>query len=82
MAGILKKQTDFSCEFDDMQTLAIGSSKLTYLITPEAKAYLELLTIKQITEGHVCVVRAHFNTKDIILSVNDRNLFDVMYDMK
>lgn len=63
-----------------MQILAVGSQKLTYLLTPEASLYLENLEIKQISENHNCISLNNFSTKNIELS-SGRCLFDVMYDM-
>ena len=71
-------------ESEDVVILAIGSSKLTYLLTPEEEGYMTILLIKQITETHQCVRHARIDTREhfIPLGNNKRSLFDIMFDMK
>ena len=64
--------------------LAIGSSKLRFLVTPEANQYLELLRIQEIRESHECHIWREINTKQLDVVVRGKTipLFDVLCNFK
>ena len=64
----------------------MGKSRLTYLVTPEAKDYLTRMQILKICidrKNLSCITSAEIDTRQIMLSgLENRTLFDVMYDMR
>ena len=54
LCGLMKKKTSFAHQFDEKQILCHGSQKMRYLVTPEAKQYLEQIEILEVTERHEC----------------------------
>ena len=84
LIGVMKRQTSFIHHFDDKLILAKDQSKLRYLLTPEAKQYLEWLEIIEILDNHKCITCKSYKINEVKMNIRgvETNLFEIMYDMK
>ena len=58
---------------------------MRYLVTPEAKQYLEQIEILEVTERHECNQIKVIHTKKVkieMVGFRPTTLFEIMYEMK